>query len=249
MIAKKVIKLGSIGSLIMEIIKKKIIQPPRIILYGPEGVGKTTFGAGAPNPLFICAERGADNFDVHRVNCTTYAEAKEVLNYLATKKHDYQSLVIDTIDWLEQAIIDDFCKAANKDSISDFGHGKGYILMEDKIRKFTKGLDALRDKGLNIILLAHSKIERFNDPELQEPIDRWQLKTQKRTAPIYKEWCDNMLFCNHDRSVLDGKAIGGYERLLWGTHTAARDAKSRHGIGDKIKLQWSAIAPNFKGEE
>jgi hypothetical protein len=232
----------------MKIIKERIQTAPRIILYGPEGVGKTTFGASCPNPLFICAERGADSLDVHRVNITTYEEAKEVFRYLVTEKHEYKTLVIDTIDWLEQAIITDFCKTFKKPSIEDFGFGAGYVKLEEETRKFISMLDYICDKGLNIVLLAHSKIERFNDPELKEPIDRWQLKTHKRTSPLYKEWCDDMLFCNHDRSVMDGKAIGGYDRLLWGVHTAARDAKSRHGIGEKIELTWSAIAPNFKQE-
>jgi hypothetical protein len=233
----------------MKIIKEKIQKPPRIILYGPEGVGKTTFGVGCPNPLFICAESGADQFDVHRVNCKTYEEAKEVFRFLAKEEHEYKTLVIDTIDWLENQIVESICKKGNKQGLADFGFGSGYELAEAETRQLTKSLDYLRDGGLNIVLLAHSKIERFNDPELNEPIDRWQLKTLKRTAPIYKEWCDDMLFCNHDRDVIDGKAKGGYKRLIWGTHTAARDAKSRHGIGEKIELSYEAIMPYIKGEK
>lgn len=232
----------------MKIITQKIQKPPRIILYGPEGVGKTTFGVGCPNPLFICAESGADQFDVHRVNCKTYEEAKEVFRFLAKEEHEYKSLVIDTIDWLESSVIEAACQKGNKDSISDFGFGQR-VVIENETRALIKSLDYLNDKGLNIVLLAHAKIERFIDPEINESLDRWQLKTLKASAPIYKEWCDDMLFCNHDRDVIDGKAKGGYKRLIWGTHTAARDAKSRHGIGEKIELSYKAIMPYIKGEK
>lgn len=232
----------------MEIITKKVVKPPRVVLYAPEGVGKTTFGTSTEAPLFICTERGTDNFEVPRVNCKSWTEVKEVLNYLATEKHEFKSLVIDTLDWLEALLIDDICKAENKKSIEDFGFGKGFVKLEEASRNFVKGLDYLIDHGISVYLLAHAKIEKFNDPELADPLDRWQMKCHKRTTAIYKEWADAVLFANHDRQVVDGKAIGGYSRKVWGTHTAARDAKNRYSIPDGIELDFKKLEPYFKGE-
>ena len=232
----------------INIITEKVIKPPRVVLYGTEGVGKTTFGTQVEKPLFISTERGTDGFEVPRVNCKTWPDVKEVLNYLATENHDYKSLVIDTLDWAEDKLIDDMCSQAGVDSIGAFGHGKGYQALDGSIRKFLSGLDYLVEKGIAIYLLAHAKIERFNDPELDEPLDRWQMKCQKRTIPFYKEWADAVLFINHDRMVIDGKAKGGYTRKIWATHTAARDAKNRYNIYEPIEADFNTLNSYFKGE-
>jgi len=235
----------------MKIITKRVIKPPRVVLYAPEGVGKTTFGTQAPSPLFICTERGTDNFDVPRVNCQTWDEVTEALNYLAAGKHEFKTLVIDTLDWLEALLIKDICEKAEENSIEKVngGFGKGYIELEQRTREFIMGLDYLIDKGINIFLLAHAKIEKFQDPEITEAMDRWTMKCHKRTAAVYKEWADAVLFANHDRMVVDGKAKGGYTRLVWGTHTAARDAKNRYNIPDLTELDYNKLEPYFQGQK
>ena len=233
----------------MEIITKRVIKPPRVVLYAPEGVGKTTFGTQTEAPLFICTERGTDNFDVPRVNCKSWDEVTEALNFLASGKHEFQTLVIDTLDWLEALLIKDICEKAEKKSIEEFGFGKGFTLLEERTREFIKGLDYLIDQGISIFLLAHAKIEKFQDPEITEAMDRWAMKCHKRTSAVYKEWADAVLFGNHDRMVVDGKAKGGYSRLVWGTHTAARDAKNRYNIPDLTELDFKQLEPYFKGQK
>lgn len=233
----------------INIIRDKVIKPPRVVLYAPEGVGKTTFGVGTPNPLFICTERGTDNFEVPRVNCTTWNDVKDVFSFLLKEEHEFNTIVVDTVDWLESMMVANICEENNKKSIEDFGFGKGYVKLEELTKQFISALDMLIEKNIGVFLLAHAKIEKFNDPELSEPLDRWQMKCHKRTTPLYKEWADAVLFANHDRQVIEGKAVGGYQRKIWATHTAARDAKNRYGIPDMLDLDYKVLEPYFKGEK
>ena len=89
-----------------------------------KGVGKTTFGVGTPNPLFICTERGTDNFEVPRVNCTTWNDVKDVFSFLLKEEHEFNTIVVDTVDWLESMMVANICEENNKKSIEDFGFGK-----------------------------------------------------------------------------------------------------------------------------
>lgn len=232
----------------INIITERVIKPPRVVLYAPEGVGKTTFGTSTEKPLFICTERGTDNFEIPRVNAKTWEEVRYVLTYLLTEKHEFKTLVIDTLDWMEALLIQNICDKEKKKSIEDFGFGKGFVKLEEETRKLTKGLDMIIDKGIAVYLLAHAKIEKFNDPELHEPLDRWQMKCHKKTTQIYKEWADAVIFANHDRQVVEGKAVGGYSRRVWATHSAARDAKNRYGIPDNIELDFNTLNKYFQGE-
>lgn len=232
----------------INVITEAEVQPPRVVLYGPEGVGKTHFGAHAESPFFICTERGADKFAIPKVKCGTYAEVREVFKYLAIEKHEYKNIFIDSIDWLEALLIEHICKEDKKESIEDFGFGKGYVKLEEATAQLIKGLDYLVSKGMAVWLLAHAKIEAFQDPEIDQPIHRWQMKCHKRTTPLYKEWCDALLFCSPERSVIDGKAKGRGKTKIFGEWTAARDAKNRYGIPDGTELDYAKIKPYLNGE-
>ena len=236
----------------INIIYDKVVKPPRVVLYAPEGVGKTTFGASVEKPLVIATERGTDQLDVPRVNAGTWTECKQVLKYLATEKHEFKSLVVDTIDWMEKLIEKKVCEDNGAESIDDkkkFPYAAGHIAVQNEVEKFLMFLDTLIEKGIAVYLLAHAKIETFNDPEKDEPIHRWQLKAHKRTTPLYKEWSDCVLFANHNDQVINGKAVGGYQRKIWANHTAARDAKNRYNIPDGIDLDFNELNKYFKGDK
>lgn len=232
-----------------------IERPQRVILYAPEGIGKSTLAAQFPKPLFLDTEEGTHHLDVARLNIKNWGELLTALDELEKNENDFQTVVIDTIDWAEQlAIVDMIAKdnAANKKikSIEDYGFGKGYIFLRDKIQEeLLPALNALMKKGKNILLVAHSQVKRFELPDT-DGFDRYELKLERKTCPILKEWADLILFGNWQTRVVerDGKnkgILGGGKRILYTTRTAAWDAKNRHNLADNIEWNWAAIADCF----
>jgi len=167
-------------SLMNQIHTGRRIMPPRILMYGTEGIGKSTTASQAPKPIFIPTEDGLDQID-----CASYSE-----------EHDYQSVVIDSLDWLERLIWDDVCREYGVKSIekADGGYAKGYTHALTQWREVLNGLDALRnERGMAVILLAHAKVEKFEDPE-SVAYDRYSPRLHKHAAALVTEWCDGVLF-------------------------------------------------------
>ena len=144
-------------------------KPPRIMIYGSEGVGKSTFGASAPNAVFIQTEDGLSEIDCKKFPLAhTLAEVASELTALRDEQHDFRTVVIDSVDWLERIIFDEVCREFGVRSIekADGGYGRGYVHALTHWRKILNILQELRDKrGMMIILVAHAKVERFEDPE------------------------------------------------------------------------------------
>src|SRR5689334_17219845 len=123
------------------VVKGKIKRPVRVVLYGPEGVGKSTFGAGAPKPIFLGAEDGTAQLDVSRFPAPErYEDILEALRVLATDEHDYETLVVDSLDWVEPLMWNYMCKRDGQDNIVAYGYGKGFDLAVDEWRKFLAAL-------------------------------------------------------------------------------------------------------------
>ena len=150
----------------MDIIRGKQSRPPRIVVYGVEGIGKSSFGASAPNPIILQTEDGLDHIEADRLPlCTSYKQFMAQLGEIASEPHDYETLVVDTLDWLEKLIWAEVCEKENKKSIEEIGYAKGYKYALNQWKEVISGLDWIRNnRGMIIILLAHAKIERFEDP-------------------------------------------------------------------------------------
>lgn len=226
--------------------KKK--RPQRVTIYTPEGFGKSTFGAGYPAPLFLDTEEGGtDHLDVPRVAIRSYSDAQEAVEFLKGGDHNFRTVVIDTIDWLEKRIADHICAEAKVASIESFGFGKGYVHLAEEFGRFLLSLDELIAKGMNVLVLAHSHMKSFTPPDSSQGYDRYELKLSKQTAPMLKEWSDALLFGNFKVRVQDrdgGKArgVGGTERQLHCEHCAAWDAKNRVGLEGAIPFTHAAIS-------
>jgi len=219
--------------------------PAKLLLYGVEGVGKTTLAASAPFPLFIDLEGGSNHLDVARVECRDWATFQEVLAHAEQGIGTHCTLVLDTFDWLERAIVEYMLKRDNKSSVEEYGFGKGYKLLEEEENKLLARLDRLRDLGWNIVILAHSKVVKFEEPG-GEAYDRHELKCEKRGSALIKEWADAVIFANFHTDVIkkDGKAkaVGGTERVMYTTRTAAYDAKNRAGLGSPLSMDPGHLA-------
>jgi len=222
------------------------IKAPRVMLYGPHGLGKTTFAAGAPNPIFILTEDGLGLLEVdHFPLATSYTDVMDAIGTLYQDDHNFGSVVIDSLDWLDNLIWVDI--NASHDA-KDLAYGKGAVIAAEYWRGILDGLSALRDEhGMAVVLVAHTEIKRFDSPET-EPYERYQPKLQARSSAIVQEWCDAVLFCNYrvvtketdvgfNKEVRRGITTG--ERLIYTNEKPAYLAKNRYGLPDSMPLAWS----------
>ena len=228
-------------------------KPPRIMIYGSEGVGKSTFGASAPNAIFVQTEDG-----LGEINCRKFPLARSLAEVLAEltalrdEKHDFRTVVIDSADWLERLIFDEVCKEFGVRNIekADGGYGKGYTHALTHWRKIIALLQELRDKrGMMVILVAHAKVERFEDPE-NAAYDRYTPRLHKHAASLIAEWVDAVLFANkkfrvskdgNDRAVATPIGADGGERVIRTVGSPACIAKNRYGLPGEIPLSWTAF--------
>jgi hypothetical protein len=229
--------------------KGKVKKPTRVVLYGPEGVGKSTFGANAPKPIFLGSEDGTDQLDVQRFPTPeTWEDVFAALRVLATEPHDYETLVVDSLDWLEPLLWEHVCKRDGEANIEAYGYGKGYQVALDEWRRMLAGLEQLRKaKPMHVVLLAHSVIKPFKNPT-GDDFDRYELKIQAKAAGLIKEWSDAVLFANwetfakKDSKTERVKGVSTGARLIYTERRAAFDAKNRYSLPDEMPLAWEDFA-------
>lgn len=225
-------------------------KPPRLLIYGTAGIGKTSLGMAAPAPVFIQTEES-------EVNCPTfgllktYGEVMEAIGALYGEPHDYRTLVLDSVDWLEPLVWAETCRANNWASIEAAGYGKGYLAALDQWRTLLDGMNALRDeRGMTILLIAHCEIKRFDSPET-EPYDRYQIKLHSRASALVQEHVDAVLFANYRVSTVKAdlgfnkkavRGVGGGDRMLYTNERPAFLAKNRFGLPDSLPLDWPTLA-------
>jgi len=143
------------------LVSGKIALPQRAVIYGPEGIGKSTLAAAFPAPVFLDTEGGTAQLDVVRFPRPEYWEhVADIVTQLATCEHDRRTLVIDTVDWLERLLAEYLCRRANKDSIEDFSYGKDYTILAEEFSRFLGSLEALRRRGMHVVMVAHSTAGR-----------------------------------------------------------------------------------------
>ena len=232
----------------MKITKGKQARAQRVVLYGVESVGKSTFAAQFPNPLFLDIEQGTSHLDVDRCDINSW---KQLTDSLAeAKATDYQTIVIDSADWAERLCVEDLLATSKKTSIEDFGFGKGWVMVAERMSRMLASVDTLIDAGKNVVLIAHSKIVRFEAPDALAAYDRYELKLSKQSSPLLKEFADELWFLRFKTKVSTtdtgrGKGIGGKERILLTTHSAAYDAKTRSGLAEELPLEWASVSHLF----
>lgn len=227
------------------VVKGRQQRPLRVLLYGVEGIGKSTFGASAPAPIFLAPEDGTAHLDVHRLPVpTTWEEVIEAVRMLAVQPHAYRTLVVDTVDWIEPLLWAHICQRDGKKDIEDYSYGKGYVAALDQWRVFVAELERMREKtGMAVILLAHSWVKPFKNPE-GDDYDRYELKVHPKAGGLLKEWTDVVLFANwetfaaKDEKTKRVRGVSTGARLVYTTRTAAYDAKNRYDLPESLPLDW-----------
>lgn len=221
-------------------------QPVRVLLYGVEGIGKSTFGASAPRPIFIGAEDGTAHLDVARFPMPeTWQDVRDAIRTLTVDPHDFQTLVIDTLDHAEPLLWAHICKRDNMPNVEAYGYGKGYQAALDEWRVLLADLERLRAaKKMNLIFLAHSWIKSFKNPE-GDDFDRYELKLNAKASGLIKENVDAVLFANYetfaskDAKTKRVKGVSTGARFIYTTRTAAYDAKNRYDLPESMPLDWT----------
>lgn len=239
----------------MNITSGKQARSQRVVIYGTEGIGKSTLAAQFPDPLFIDTEGSTSNMDVKRMDKpTSWTMLMNQIAFVKANPTVCNTLIIDTIDWAETLAIESVCAQHGKKGIEDFGYGNGYTYVREEFGRFLNKLQELVDIGINVVLTAHSQLRKFEQPDEDGAYDRYELKlgkkTSSQTAPVVKEWCDLLLFCNYKTMVMTSeskkkKATGG-QRVMYTTHHPAWDAKNRHGLPDELPMDYAAIAHIFE---
>lgn len=230
------------------------LRPPRIFLYAVEGIGKTTFAANANSPIFIQTEDGLGALDVARFPMVeTVDQVREAIGTLYQEGHDFQTVVLDSVDWLEQIIVKEI---EAKHDAKELAYGKGAIKQAEIWQELLAGFNALRnDRGMSVILIGHCQIKRFDSPET-EPYDRYTPKLQERSNALIREWADAVLFANY-RTVVKTTEVGFKkevsrgittgERLVYTTEKPAYMAKNRYALPDSLPLSWEALSNAIAG--
>lgn len=246
-------------TLMQQIQKGPNPKPRRVMLYGTHGIGKSTFGAMADTPIFVPTEDGLADIDCESFPLAqSFGQVMATLEAIYTNDHEYKTVVIDSLDWLERLIWAEVCADKGVESIEEIGYAKGYTFAIDKWRAVLGALDALRsDRGMGVIMIAHAKIERFDNPET-DPYDRYSPRLHKHASALVQEWCDEILFATyrvHTRKIDEGfnkakhQGIGTGERIIRSTERPAHVAKCRIPLPEEFPLDYRIFAALVRGEE
>lgn len=237
---------------------RRASQPPRILVHGGHGVGKSTLGASAFNPIFLPTEEGLSGIETNAFPLLrSWQEVEEAIAVLETESHEFGTVVVDSADWLEPLIWAEVCRRGGKRSLEDWAYGKGFFETAPLWRQFLESMDRLRARGMAIILICHSEVKRFDAPD-SDPYDRYQPKLHKIANALITEWADVIGFAQFEVAVKKvdtgfgaskTRGIGTGRRLLHVVESPAFVAKNRYGIQGPLPLSWNALAEAIQGAD
>ena len=224
----------------------------KVVVYGPEGIGKSTFASMFPRPVFIDTEGSTSHMDVTRTPTPlSWTELTRQVDYFIQNPQELCTLVVDTADWAERLCIEHVCAIKRVSGIEDMDYGKGYVYVKEEFGRLLNELERLKNRGVHVVITAHAQTRKFEQPEEMGSYDRWEMKLSKQASPLVKEWADMMIFANYKTFIVnvDGKgaqkgknkATGG-ARVMYTNHHPCWDAKNRFGLPDEMPFDYAQIA-------
>lgn len=244
---------------ILNITGGQVRRAQKILIYGPEGIGKSTLLSMFPGVVFLDTEPnyGTSHLDVQRLpNPTSWTMLLSILKAIRDEPitgGQIKTLAVDTLDWAEKLATQYIVSKYQKNGIEDFGYGKGYTYLNEEWGRMLNLLQELVDRGINVACGAHAQMRKFEAPENTDTYDRWELKLSKLNAPMTKEWADAILFCNYEVIAVKtedrkkASAQGG-KRVIYTSHNPCWDGKNRWGLPDKIPMDFGAFGANVPAD-
>lgn len=229
------------------------IEPMKVLIYGVEGIGKTTFASKFPDPIFIDTEGSTGFINARKLpNPTSWTMLLDELEDIKSEPRG-KTLIIDTLDWAER-LAKKYLMDKNKwAAIDSTNYGSRYVALSDEIGKLLNKLTEIKDVGINVVLTAHAETKKHELPDEMGQYDKYTLKLEKRDAGLAKEWADMILFFNYKTTIISDsksnskKATGG-QRVMYTTHKPAWDAKNRLGLPDELPIDFEAIRELFEAK-
>lgn len=234
----------------MNITTGRIPKAQKVVLYGVEGIGKSTFASQFPDPLFIDTEDSTLHMDVKRFDKpTSWIMLMQQVEFVKTNR-PCATLVIDTMDWAEEICKVHLMSMNNWTAIDSEGYGKKFVALATEMGKLLNKLSEVVDVGINVVVTAHAMLRKKEEPDEMGAYDRYELKLEKKTAPMVKEWADMVLFANYKTTIItdsktDSKKATGGQRMMYTTHRPAWDAKNRLELPDELPFSYESIAQAF----
>ncbi len=237
----------------MNIVRGKQPGAKKIVVYGPEGIGKSTFASQFPDPVFIDTEGSTKDMDVARFEAASSWEMLlSQVRYVLNTPDCCKTLVIDTADWAEQIEVESLCDEKGWSGLEDPGYGKGYTYSAERFGKFLNMLSDVAQKGIHVVMTAHAQLRKVELPEEMGAYDHWEMKTSKKVAPMIREWADAVFFANYKTVVVEvnkkKKAQGG-QRIMYTCHTPFWDAKNRYSLPEEVPFSYESIRHIIEGTQ
>lgn len=228
----------------LNIIKERVMQASRIVVYGPPGVGKSTFACGAPGVLALDYEDGLAEIGPDRVKGpATWTHSLTMIQDAV--QSSYKTLVIDTVDKLEEQATTFVCRRGVKGKamtdLGAFGYGDGYTALVTEWRTLLSHLEAARGRGIDVVLVAHIQAKSFEDPAIGN-YNKWIAQLSKQSWGATHRWADAVLFATYEQSLIDGRAVMTGKRILRTVAGTGYDAKNRWHLPETLPLSWSAFS-------
>ena len=227
----------------------------RAIIYGVGGIGKSTLASKSENPIFLDIEGGLSCIEVPSIPLMNvnppegYEKFIQTLAMLYDEDHDYKTLVIDSLDWLERIVHAHTCKTKKIDDIATLDFGRGYVAALGFMEQIINKLEKLRSKKkMNMILISHAAQVTVGNPGEEERM-KWDLQLHKKTTAKFYQWSDMCLFANYEvRTTKESASFGkqriiahGSERILHTRDNGNHAAKNRLGLPDPMEMDWDLI--------
>ncbi|MCD8200544.1 MAG: ATP-binding protein [Clostridia bacterium] len=231
-------------------VQKKAVK---CVVYGTEGIGKSTLASKFPNPVFLDTEGGTASLDVKRIEIDSWENLINAMIEIINNPGMFSTVVIDTADKAEEMCIVYTCAKYQKKNIEDFGYGKGYTILKEEFSAVLTYADALIAKGVNVTFIAHSYLRKVELPDETGAYDKYEMKLSRNVAPKLKEWCDILVFCNYEIRIVEdkdgkNKARGGL-RKMYLNHATTYDAKNRYGLADSYDMDFAPLAEIYGAVE